>query len=163
MSDLLENRDNLINVINEFQKKYELSKTIDDTYFEPGMMENLDQYLGIFDQETNTIRIRTEVKGLRYDNRTQMIENMKVGDQVYVNRESDNAFNPNNFSVHKMNNECVGNLPAELCNALAPLFDMGYAKITDSFVSYIEKLSERSRYARQGVLFLEIGIKLIGI
>ena len=59
--------------------------------------------------------------------------------------------------------ESLGNLPAELCNALAPLYDSGCATILTSTVSYIEKLRERSRYAKQGDMFVELHIKMHGI
>ena len=43
------------------------------------------------------------------------------------------------------------------------LFDWGYAVIEYSIVSYLEKIRERSRYAKQGVLFLEMIIRLRGL
>ncbi len=163
MNDPLDKKTELLNITESFQKKHDLSETVSDDYFEPGMMENLDQYMGVYDEENNQIRIRTEVKGLRYENRTQKINDMKVHDRVLIRRDEANQFNSNNFSVHKLNGEDIGNLPADLCNALAALYDKGYAQFESAEVSYIERLSERSRYARQGILFLEICIKLIGI
>ena len=163
MNDLFEEKAELLELVNAYQNKYELSKTIDEDYFEPGMMENLDQYIGVYDESTNTIKVRLDVKGLRYDNRTQRIDDMEISEPVIIERDEANSYNSNNFYVKKENNEDIGNLPAEFCNVLAPLYDMGYARIEKSAVSYIEKLSDRSRYARQGVMFLEIQIKLIGI
>ena len=63
----------------------------------------------------------------------------------------------------KNKGDSLGNLPAELCNTLAPLYDAGYADIQSATVSYLEKIKERSRYAKQGILFVELNIRLRGI
>ena len=57
----------------------------------------------------------------------------------------------------------MGTLSAELCNALAPLYDAGYLEFKSVKVSFVERLKERSRYAKQGVLFVAIKIALRGI
>ena len=46
-------KQDLIIEINKLAHKFELSSVIPDDYFEPGMMENLDQYYGSYD-ETNS-------------------------------------------------------------------------------------------------------------
>lgn len=156
-------KNELLNIVNEYNKRYELSRNIPADYFEPGLMENLDQYHGTYDTETNTVIIRFGVKGLRYDNRTHNIETLSVGDNVSIIRENDNSYNTNNFTVKNLSHSSLGNLPKELCNALAPLYDNGNAVIVLSKVSYIEKIRARSRYAVQGVLFLELQIKLFDV
>lgn len=162
MTDVLTLKKEMLELVKSLNSKYELSKTVDENYYEPGMMENLEQYKGEYHPETNIIVLRTEVKGLRYDNRTTNLKKLSIGDAVQISRDKENLFNTNNFTVHK-ESDSLGNLPAELCNALAPLFDAGYAIILNSEASYIEQLHERSRYAKQGVLFLEITIKIRGI
>jgi hypothetical protein len=149
----------LLEFVESINSKYELSESVDDTYFEPGMMENLEQYKGEYNPDTNTIILRVESKGLRYDNRTQNLEYVSVGDEVEIVRESENLYNSNNFII-KNRRGSLGNLSAELCNILAPLYDSGYISILSSKVSYVEKIRERSRYAKQGVLFIELHIKL---
>ena len=163
MSELLSYKRNLLSVAELLQRKYELSKTVGDDYYEPGMMENLDQYLGEFDPETNTLIIRTESKGLRYENRTQRLEFLNVGDPVKVVRDPENEFNTNNFRILSMKNEDLGNLSADLCNALAYLYDLGYAVITGAEITYIESIFQRSRYAKQGTMFIEMKIQFRGI
>ncbi len=54
-------------------------------------------------------------------------------------------------------------MPAELCNVIAPLYDMGYLTIDNPTVSYLEKLQDRSRYAKQGVLFIRLMLHLRNI
>lgn len=162
MADILEAKNNLMEYIKSLNRKYELSETVGDDYFEPGMMENLEQYKGEYDEVSNTVIIRVEAKGLRYDNRTQNLEKISIGDAVDVVRDPSNPFNSNNFMINK-GVDSLGNLPADLCNVLAPLYDSGYAAVISSKVSYIEKLRERSRYAKQGVMFVEIEIKLRGV
>ena len=163
MDDLLVAKNKLLNIVEQLNKKYIMSKNIPEDYFEPSMMENLEQYKGEYDEENNTIILRTEVKGLRYDNRTANLEKVSFDDSVQLIREQNNPYNYNNFTINTTENKSLGNLPADLCNALAPLYDLGYAKIISTKVSYIEKIKERSRYAKQGVLFVEIKISLRGI
>lgn len=163
MNDLLLAKEKLLNIVEQLNEKYIMSKSITEDYFEPGMMENLEQYKGEYDKENNTIILRTEVKGLRYDNRTTNLEKISIDDSVLLVREENNPYNYNNFAINSIENKSLGNLPAELCNALSPLYDLGYAKIISTTVSYIEKIKERSRYAKQGILFVEIKILLRGI
>lgn len=47
----------------------------------------------------------------------------------------------------------VGNMPAELCNAIAPLYDTGVLIIKRASVSYVEPISKRNRHAKQAILF----------
>lgn len=159
MTDIVASKKDLLEFVSFLNHKFELSEIIESDYFEPGMMENLNQYKGEYDESYNMITIRVDAKGLRYDNRTQNLERISVGEPVDIVRESSNLYNSNNFMIKNKNNS-LGNLPAELCNALAPLYDAGYAIILSAKVSYIEKLRDRSRYAKQGVLFIEMCIKL---
>lgn len=163
MPDLTTQKEELLDEIGKLQEKYELSKTIGDDYYKPGMMEFLDQYLGQYNQLSNTALIRTEVKGLRYENRTPRLDYINVGDSVSIVREESNTFNSNNFMVLNERAESLGNLSAELCNAIAPLYDMGYVILGKAKVSYLQRIKERSRYAKQGILFVELQLKFRGI
>ena len=162
MTDIVASKKDLLEFVSFLNQKFELSKTVELDYFEPGMMENLDQYKGEYDESNNMITLRVDAKGLRYDNRTQNLERLSVGEPVDIVRESGNLYNSNNFMI-KNKKYSLGNLPAELCNALAPLYDSGYATVLSAEVSYIEKLRDRSRYAKQGILFVELHIKLRSI
>lgn len=162
MTDIVASKKDLLEFVSFLNQKFELSKTVEPDYFEPGMMENLDQYKGEYDESNNMITLRVDAKGLRYDNRTQNLERLSVGEPVDIVRESGNLYNSNNFMI-KNKKYSLGNLPAELCNALAPLYDSGYATVLSAEVSYIEKLRDRSRYAKQGILFVELHIKLRSI
>lgn len=161
--DQLENKEALLNYAKSIHQKFEHSKVVNPSYYEPGMMENMDQYEGLFDSVTNIVILRVDSKGLRYENRTSKLDNLSIGDDIAVLRDSANAYNSNNFEIFNSKKESLGMLPADLCNALAPLVDSGYAKIVSSTVSYIESISKRSRYAKQGVLFVELKIQLLGI
>lgn len=159
MCDIVSKKQALLEFVDKLNNKYELSKTIGEYYFEPGMMENLEQYKGVYDEASNMITIRSEAKGLRYDNRTHNLEKIAIGDSVQILRDRENLFNPNNFNIQNKN-DSLGCLSAELCNVLAPLYDTGYAEIVSTCVSYLERLKDRSRYAKQGVMFLEMKIQL---
>lgn len=156
-------KQDLIIEINKLAHKFELSSVIPDDYFEPGMMESLDQYYGSYDETAQTIILKTEVKGLRYEGRTSRLEKISVGDPVNVVRERSNIYNPNNYMVNTMDGKSLGNMPAELCDAIAPLYDAGYLTIDSSTVSYLEKIQDRSRYAKQGVLFIKLTLHLRNI
>lgn len=156
-------KQDLIIEINKLAHKFELSSVIPDDYFEPGMMENLDQYYGSYDETTQTIILKTEVKGIRYEGRTPRLEKISVGDPVVVAREESNIYNPNNFMVNTTDGKSLGNMAAELCDVIAPLYDAGYLTIDSSTASYLERIQDRSRYAKQGVLFIKLILHLRSI
>ena len=156
-------KENLLKAAALLQEKRLLAETVGPDYFEPGNMENLEQYLGLFDENKNSITLRTEAKGLRYDERTPRLDQLAVGDPVQLVREPDNPYNSNNIMILSEQGESLGNLPAELCNVISPLLDLGYASLEHPQVSYLERIRERSRYAKQGVLFIEFRIALHGI
>ena len=54
----------------------------------------------------------------------------------------------------------VGNMPAELCNAVAPLYDAGNLVIESASASFVDPISKRSRHAKQAILFVEMHAKL---
>ena len=99
MLTMQEHKENLIREIYALHARYELSKTVTPEYFEPGMMEYLDQSEGIYTPQTGEILIRFEAKGTRYDGRTEQIENVCLGDSLQIVREQENPFNPNNFTI----------------------------------------------------------------
>jgi hypothetical protein len=145
----------------KLHQKYELSKTVGPDWFEPGMMEYLDQSEGLYEPETGKITLRFEVKGTRYEGRTEYIETMKRGDKITVLRDKENVYNANNFTLINKKGQNVGNMPAELCNAIAPLYDSGVLVIEKAFASFVEPITKRSRYAKQAVLFVEMHCDLI--
>ena len=147
--------------LEKLEQKRRLGAALPEDWFEPGQMENLEQYAGIFDESEGQIFLKTEVKGLRYEDRTPRRDRLSVGDSVRILRDPENPYNPNNFTVENDFGENLGNLPAELCNALAPLVDAGYAEISEAGISYLERIRDRSRYAKQGILFVHIELRLI--
>lgn len=158
-----EMKENLLREIEKLRKRKELSETVGPDYFEPGMMEYLDKSEGLYDSSNGEILIRFESKGTRYDGRTEQIEKVNVGDQILVVRDEANQFNSNNFVLHTRRGQDVGNMPAELCNVIAPLFDAGVLTFESAAASFVEPISKRSRHAKQAMLFVEIKAKLKGI
>lgn len=147
--------DNLLVEVKKLHQKNELSKNISSDYYEPGMMEYLDKYEGVFDEATGKLLLRFESMGTRYEGRTEQIEAIKEGDTIRIVRDKENTFNPNNFVLMTETNKDVGCLPAALCNVIAPLFDNGKFVFEKVSVSYAEPISQRSRYAKKAVLFVE--------
>ena len=156
-----EQKENLLQEIDKLHQRNALSKNVTDDYFEPGMMEYLEQSEGRFDEERGTIYLRFEARGTRYDGRTEIIEKVKVGDAIQIVRDDQNPYNRNNFSLLNRKGKDVGNVPAELCNALAPLSDADEIIFENARVSFVEPISKRSRYAKQAVLFVEVVIKIL--
>ena len=158
---LQEQKENLLREVEKLHQRYELSKTLEPDYFEPGMMEYLDQSEGVFYPETGDVLIRFEVKGTRYEGRTEQIEKVKVRDAVQICRDRENAYNSNNFMILTARGKNLGNMPAQLCNVIAPLFDGGNLSFVQSEVSFVEPISKRSRHAKQAVLFVELRMILL--
>lgn len=153
-------KENLLKEIEKLHKRNELSKSVGPDYFEPGMMEYLDQSEGIFNDATGDILLRFESKGTRYEGRSERIERVSKGDQIIIVRDAENPYNSNNFVLHTSRGQDVGNMPAELCNVIAPLYDDGKLSFEDAAVSFVEPISKRSRHARQAMLFVELKAKL---
>ena len=160
MTNFDERKAALLEEAAKLQEKKELAAVVGPDWYEPGRMENLDQYAGEYDEPRHMLTLRTESKGLRYDERTPRLDYLAVGDPVQLVREPDNPFNTNNVRILSERGEDLGNLSASLCNAVAPLWDAGCLEIRDARVSYIERIRDRSRYARQGVLFVELRMEL---
>ena len=140
----------------KLHSKKELSESVGSDYFEPGMMEYLDKYEGLYNEQTGEGLLRFDARGTRYEGRTERIERVIEGDPVQIVRDNENQYNSNNFMLLTMQGQNLGNMPAELCNAIAPLYDTGDLLFTESTVSYVEPISKRSRHARQAVLFVEL-------
>ena len=150
----------LIEQINKLEEKRKLSETVGPDYFEPGKMEYLEQYLGTYNPDAGSFLIRFEAKGTRYNGRTAQIEKVNAGDAIRLKREPENKFNSNNFVLMTEKNFDVGNMPAELCNVIAPLYDSGELTVDSAKVSFVDPISKRSRHAKQAVLFVEVGGKI---
>lgn len=146
----------LINELNKLHHRLELSQTVTPEYFEPGMMEYLDKSDGTYDPQTGGIMLRFEAKGTRYDGRTEIIEKMKSGDTITVLRDRENPYNSNNFTMVNGRGSNVGNMPMELCNAIAPLYDSGMLVFENAFASFVDPITKRSRNAKQAMLFVEL-------
>lgn len=133
-----------------------LAETLQPNHYEPGNMEYLEQSDGLWDPESGRLTLRFESRGTRYDGRSEMIERLHVDDPITLQRDSQNPYNPNNFVLRTKRGEDVGNMPAELCNVVAPLYDASALHFVHASVSFVEPLSKRSRHARQAVLFVEL-------
>ena len=157
---LQEQKGNLLLEAEKLHHRQALSKTVTPDYFEPGMMEYLDQSEGLYEECTGRMLLRFEARGIRYEGRTEQIEKVTAGDAIQVIRDRENPFNPNNFTMLTAKGKNVGNMPVELCNAIAPLYDDGNLHFLGASVSYVEPISKRSRHAKQAVLFVELRMKL---
>lgn len=160
MKSFEEQKKTLLTEMEKLHRRHELSKEIGPGFFEPGMMEYPEQSDASFNEETGKLMLRFESKGTRYDGRTEQIEKVRVGDVILITREPKNAFNPNNFLLYTEKGKDVGNMPAELCNAVAPLYDSGNLVIESAIASFVDPISKRSRHAKQAILFVEMHAKL---
>ena len=151
-----ENVARLLKEADKLHERFLLSEKVGPDYFEPGMMEYLDKSEGLYDPATGELLLRFESRGTRYEGRSDRIERVRIGDAVRVVGDPGNAFNKNNFLLFTDRGGDVGNMPAELCNAVAPLYDEGDLEFREAKVSYVEPLSSRSRHAKQAVLFVEL-------
>lgn len=152
--------DSLLLEVNKLHSRKELSQTIGVDYFEPGMMEYLDQSEGLFDLETGELLLRFEIRGTRYEGRTEQIEKVQLWNEVLVRRDLKNSYNANNFELLTITGKSLGYMPAELCNVIAPLYDSNELQVVNAHVSYVEPISKRSRHAKQAVLFVELKLRV---
>lgn len=159
-NSIQEQKENLLAEVDKLHQRHELSKTVAEDYFEPGMMEYLDQSEGIFDETCGEILLRFEVKGTRYEGRTEQIEKVQTGDTVQIVRDCENPYNANNFMILTAKGKNLGNMPAQLCNVIAPLYDSGNLVVAQSEVSFVEPISKRSRHAKQAVLFVKLRMNI---
>ena len=155
-------KENLLKELEKLHKRNEFAKEITPDYYEPGMMEYLDQAEGVFDESTGEVLIRFESKGVRYNGRAEQIERVNNGDPITVERDKENPYNSNNFVLLTRKGQDVGYMPAELCNAVAPLYDSGRLVFDEAHVSYVEPISKRSRHAKQAMLFVELKAHFVG-
>ena len=160
MEQFFEQKELLLKEVEKLHARHELSKTVGLDYFEPGMMEYLEHSEGYFDEITETLVLRFDVRGTRYEGRTEQIEKVKNGDVIQIIRDDKNLFNRNNFTLLTARGKNVGNMPAELCNVIAPLYDEEILVIKEGKVSFVEPISKRSRHAKQAILFVEMKCKL---
>lgn len=160
MNSFEEQKEILLTEMAKLHARHELSKDMGPDFFEPGMMEYPEQSDGSWDESTGELVLRFESKGTRYDGRTEQIEKVKTGDVIRITRDPENAFNPNNFLLFTEKGKDVGNMPAELCNAVAPLYDAGNLVIENASASFVDPISKRSRHAKQAILFVEMHAKL---
>lgn len=161
MFSIQEQKENLLSIVASLHERHERSAAVSPDYFEPGMMEYLEQSEGSYNQISGEILIRFEAKGTRYEGRTEQLERVNLGDGLRLIRERNNVYNPNNFTIVTMKGKNVGNVPAQLCNAMAPLYDSGELIFLEASVSYLEPISRRSRYAKQAILFVELKASLL--
>ena len=162
MSSYEERKELLLVELAKLHSRHEFAKEIGPDYFEPGMMENLEQFDGNWDEKTGELTLRFEARGTRYSGRTEQIEKVHVGDSIQITRDRQNEYNHNNFLLLTEKGKDVGNMPAELCNVVAPLYDDGSLVIERTAVSFVEPISQRSRHAKQALLFVEMRARLIG-
>ena len=76
-------------------------------------------------------------------------------------RDPANAYNAINFTLINAKGQSVGNMPADICNALAPLYDAGALILMDAHVSFVDPITKRNRHAKQAVLFVKLHCMLL--
>ena len=123
MINMESSKEALLEAVAKLQEKKDLAAAVGPDWYEPGRMQNLDQYLGQFDESSRAVTIRTESKGLRYDERTPRLDYLSVGDPVRLVREPGNPFNANNIrqpvrTAVQCDRSAVGCRSA--CNLLCP-------------------------------------------
>ena len=150
----------LLTEAEKLHKRHLLSETVGPDWYEPGMMEYLAESDGSFDLATGILHLRFESRGTRYDGRTEQIESVSVGDPLRIVRDPENPYNSNNFRILTAKGHDVGNMPAELCNVIAPLYDECSLSIDTASVSFVEPISKRSRHAKQAVLFVDMRCRI---
>lgn len=111
---------------------------------------------GFFDFKHQDLFVNFEAAGTMYEGRTENIEDVNVGDSLQIIRDPQNEYNSNNFRILTEQGKDVGNMPAFICDAMAPHFDRGRLFFNDVIASYVEPLSKRGKIAKKGVLYVDL-------
>ena len=154
-------KDKLLLEVKRLHDRHTFFEHLRPDTFEPGMMEYLDQSDGSVDFETGLLLLRFEARGTRYEGRPEIIERVQVNEPLQLVRDKENRFNPNNFTLLTNTGKNIGNMPAELCNALAPLYDKEELTIIRVEVSFVDPLSKRNRHAKRPMIFILLEGKVI--
>ena len=133
---------NLLDLIQRIQAVNMLATQYESGTFATGIGN--DKEYASYEQASGKILIKTEVQGTQYEGRSVRIENVKEGTSVNIIREPENQYNANNLAVQDESGASLGNLSADVCNAVSPLVDIGILRIKNAVVSYVEPLSKRS-------------------
>lgn len=160
MDAMMKCKQNLLQEIDRLHTRHLSADRVKPDYYEPGKMEYLGQSDGSYDPDTERVMLRFESKGTRYEGRTERIETVPEGAQIILERDPENPYNHNNYILLTAEKQDVGNMPAELCNAIAPLQDAGLLIWEDAKVSFVEPISQRNRHAKQAILFVEVHARL---
>lgn len=155
--DLIECKNELIEYAKFLHNSSKEPSFIMSELFRIGMIY-LDKYDGYYDENKNSLLLKVDVKGTKYERRAEIIEKLKIGDKIDIIRDNTNEYNSNNFIVLS-NRYNIGVLQKKLCNLLAPLFDNDYITSIDSRVSYVEPLLKRSVFASEAIVFVELIIQ----
>ena len=67
--------------------------------------------------------ITTKVVGVTFENRQEVVAKLRLGDQVWLEREAFNRYDKNAIKVIRNNGEQIGYLSRQLALSLAPLMD----------------------------------------
>lgn len=149
---------NLLDLIQRIQAVNMLATQYESGTFATGIGN--DKEYASYEQASGKILIKTEVQGTQYEGRSVRIENVKEGTSVNIIREPENQYNANNLAVQDESGASLGNLSADVCNAVSPLVDIGILRIKNAVVSYVEPLSKRSAKAKKAILYVAIEMEL---
>ena len=67
--------------------------------------------------------ITTKVVGVTFEDRQEVIARLQIGDQVWLEQEPRNAFDPNAILVSRSNGEQIGYLNRHLAANVSPYFE----------------------------------------
>lgn len=109
----------------------------------------------------NTVQIEIEVMGTQFNNRSELIENVHMGDSLKIVRDADNYYDKYTLSVCNMEGQELGTIWVNLADKLSPLLDAGLAQITACHVKRVEHLSKRGEGAAKAILSIEFFVHLM--
>ena len=146
-----------MNTILEMKKNlYNLGKNFSEDLYSLETRDKVNMPFYTYNQSSNKMILLVEVQGTQYEGRNSRIENVKINDSVIIKREPNNKYNNLNLAVENNNNESLGNLSADVCNALSPLLDKNILIIDSSKVIYVEPLSKRSPRCKKALLTIKL-------
>ena len=100
------------------------------------MAKYTERQLNILRLNHNRNTYRTDVVGVTFDGRQEVVRRLRKGDSVMLVREPDNPFDTNAIRVERMNGEQFGYLNRQLAAQVAPRFDT-YGKPMPGCITFI--------------------------
>ena len=97
-----------------------------------------------------------ELEGTQYEGRIERIENIQKGDPIQLKQDPDNPYMEDAIHACNAQGESLGLIPNIISGGLTKSLNQGWEKVSRSFVTLSEPLSQRDKRAKRPILHVTI-------